>query len=97
MIIKVETKDANLPYIAKGTLKATGENIMLKLSLQVKPKAKPSKYTNQIFTWVGIAGGILAVFICIVIIVHIIQVRSLKRKLQQAAAAGTTKTNDQVP
>uniref|UniRef100_A0AC34FA25 Uncharacterized protein n=1 Tax=Panagrolaimus sp. ES5 TaxID=591445 RepID=A0AC34FA25_9BILA len=100
IILKVEKDDSNLPYIVKVTLKATGEVILLKLSLQFKSKAKPSKYTNQIFKWLGIAGGVLAVFIIVVVIVHIIQVRSLKRKLKQTAAAAATtaatKTNDQV-
>uniref|UniRef100_A0A914Z4S3 Uncharacterized protein n=1 Tax=Panagrolaimus superbus TaxID=310955 RepID=A0A914Z4S3_9BILA len=36
IILKVENDDSNLPYIAKVTLKATGEVILLKLSLQFK-------------------------------------------------------------
>jgi hypothetical protein len=90
MIIKVESPDINLPYNVKGTLKATGEEILLKLSLTFKPKATPSKHTESILKWVGIAGGVLAAFIIVVVIVHIIQVRSLKRKLKQAAAATAT-------
>uniref|UniRef100_A0A7E4ZQL5 Guanylate cyclase n=1 Tax=Panagrellus redivivus TaxID=6233 RepID=A0A7E4ZQL5_PANRE len=89
-LIKVTSEDCMMPYVARGIVKATGEEIRLRLTLTFKTKQKASKYSGALIKWGLIAGGILTLFVIGVIIIHCIQVRSLKRKLAQAKANNNT-------
>ncbi|KAE9547984.1 hypothetical protein FO519_008803 [Halicephalobus sp. NKZ332] len=83
VIVRVDKTDTMQPYIVRGTLKATGEQITLKAVLNFKTNTSGSKYVDQLVIWGGIAGGVLILFIGAVITIHYIQVRILEEKLEQ--------------